>query len=203
MGIADGSPGRDARRRVPEEPTILRTAAVLFTSRGYRATSMDDLAAALDITKPSLYAYFRNKSAILEQIIDSFVTEADERLTAALDRTGEDWMPALIRSWVELAITMRPHMFAYLNLRNEVSAEADARYDSWSERVDARVRDAVRHDQSRGRVRDDIDPTIIAYQILALANWTTRWYREDGRLTLDEVVDGYLLTLHGGLSPSA
>jgi hypothetical protein len=94
-------------------------------------------------------------------------------------------------------------MFAYLNLRNEVSAEADARYDIWSERVDARVRDAVRHDQSRGRVRDDIDPTIIAYQILALANWTARWYREDGRLTLDEVVDGYLLTLSGGLSPSA
>ena len=202
MAATEQSDRRDARRRAPEEPTILRVAAVLFTTRGYRATTMDDLSEALEITKPTLYVHGRSKRDILERIIDSFVDEADRRLTEALDGSaGEGWIPVLIRSWVELAVAMRPHMFAYLNLRNEVSSDADARYNAWSESVDERVRVAVARDQARGTLRGDIDPTIIAYQLLALGNWTARWFREDGRLSLEEIIDGYMLTLNGGLGP--
>src|SRR5688500_7135341 len=48
---------------------ILRTAAQLFNERGFYATSLNDLATLLNVTKPSLYYYVKSKDDILLQIL--------------------------------------------------------------------------------------------------------------------------------------
>src|SRR3954469_15733781 len=57
----------DSRRRDPEtkREAVLQTAAQLFLEKSYGRTSMNDVAERLNITKPALYHYFRNKEEVL------------------------------------------------------------------------------------------------------------------------------------------
>src|SRR3954447_913821 len=55
------------RRRDPasKREAVLKTAAQLFLEKSYSRTSLNDVAERLNITKPALYHYFRNKEEIL------------------------------------------------------------------------------------------------------------------------------------------
>src|SRR5262252_1697658 len=60
----------EARRRPRHEHALKREAVILaaaraFQARGYHNTSLDDLAASLKVTKPTLYLYVPNKEAML------------------------------------------------------------------------------------------------------------------------------------------
>jgi AcrR family transcriptional regulator len=194
----------DARRRAPDEDTILRVAAEMFASKGYTATTMDGLAEALNITKPTLYVHGRSKSDILVRLVDRFVDEAERRLNVALaEGDDEQWIGRLLRLWVELSVTMRPHQHAFLNLRHEFPPDALARYNAWARRADRRIRATIARNQAAGQVRPDLDPDVIGYTVLALCNWTARWFNERGRLSIDQVVDGYMVTLIEGLKPTS
>ena len=63
------SPWRASRERAPhrevKRDAVVRAAAKLFTARGFKGTSLDDIAASLGVTKPTLYNYIANKEEIL------------------------------------------------------------------------------------------------------------------------------------------
>src|SRR5512134_929514 len=58
------------RRRILEE------ARELFFAQGYESTTLDAIAESLNVTKPFLYSYFRNKSEILNAICEIGITES-------------------------------------------------------------------------------------------------------------------------------
>ncbi len=76
-----GGAGVEAAGREAKRLLILETAAKLFKERGFEAVSLDDVAAALNVTKPMIYYYVGNK----EEILVSIRHLAAERLTAGLD----------------------------------------------------------------------------------------------------------------------
>ncbi|MGD0760671.1 MAG: helix-turn-helix domain-containing protein, partial [Candidatus Sulfotelmatobacter sp.] len=59
---------------------ILRTAARLFQQRGYDATSMNDVAAALKLSKGGLYHHFQSKDEILFEIMNHAMDITEERV---------------------------------------------------------------------------------------------------------------------------
>jgi AcrR family transcriptional regulator len=76
---AVSSPPSSAARALAVEPPptarILLEARALFFSRGYSAFTMDDLAAALGMSKKTLYVYYAGKDAMIRAIIDGFAAE--------------------------------------------------------------------------------------------------------------------------------
>src|ERR1700750_81734 len=58
------APGADARRTA-----MYRTVALLFRDRGFDATSVNDIAKALGLTKAGLYHHFESKEALLFEIV--------------------------------------------------------------------------------------------------------------------------------------
>src|ERR1700744_1838014 len=68
-GAAPPSPWRASRERVREREVkreaVIRAAAHAFNRKGYHNTSLDDIAAALDVTKPTVYYYVTNKEQLL------------------------------------------------------------------------------------------------------------------------------------------
>src|ERR1700734_4402840 len=59
---------------------ILRTAARLFQQRGYDATSMNDVAASLKLSKGGLYHHFQSKDEILFEIMNHAMDITEERV---------------------------------------------------------------------------------------------------------------------------
>jgi AcrR family transcriptional regulator len=87
---------------------ILEVAAELFTSRGYDATSLREIAERLGITKAALYYHFRSKHEIMRALVEPMgdvIRELLERLEAARDVAGWaevlSWMVGMIFDYIE------------------------------------------------------------------------------------------------------
>jgi AcrR family transcriptional regulator len=76
---------------------LLVVARTIFAERGYRATTMDDVAAAAGFTKPILYQHFSSKEALYNEIVQT----AGARLIDGLAEVTKDRTTA--RQMVERA----------------------------------------------------------------------------------------------------
>ncbi|THF69950.1 TetR/AcrR family transcriptional regulator [Deinococcus sp. Arct2-2] len=78
----------DPRRRLPSadrRQQILDGGELLFTTRGFEAVSMGDLASHLGVSRPTIYAYFTSTEAILTALLDARLAEFETRLAPFLD----------------------------------------------------------------------------------------------------------------------
>lgn len=80
--IASREELRDRKRRA-----ALRVASRLFNEKGYHATSLDEIADRIGVTKTALYYYFRNKEELLYQCIELSL-RAGERAREAEPQGG-------------------------------------------------------------------------------------------------------------------
>src|SRR6201997_4518136 len=92
---------------VDSRQEILRTAARLFQQRGYDATSMNDVAAALKLSKGGLYHHFQSKDEILFEIMNHAMEITEERVLAPARAIAdpEARLRALIRLHIEVVLS--------------------------------------------------------------------------------------------------
>src|SRR5207248_6089517 len=94
---------------VDSRQEILRTAARLFQQRGYDATSMNDVAAALKLSKGGLYHHFQSKDEILFEIMNHAMDLTQERVLAPVRNIADpqERLRALIRLHIEVVLSPR------------------------------------------------------------------------------------------------
>src|SRR5882672_6717304 len=78
------TPSRRGRPRGYDPEAALAHAMAAFWDAGYAATSLDDLAAATGMNRPSLYGAFGDKRALYRQAIAAYRANARQKLAAAL-----------------------------------------------------------------------------------------------------------------------
>lgn len=171
----DSLPRRERKRREVRD-RLYRTAVSLFTEQGYEATTMDAIAESADVARATVFNYFSQKVAFLEEWgIRRRAHVA--RAMAANDLADRPAAEQVQRYFQELAA---------LNLasRAQTAVLMDA---SW--RFGGLLRDAtpdlllsqiVRAGQRRGELRPDVDPAQ-AGQILATGYFSTvlRWIQSE------------------------
>ncbi|CAN0572628.1 unnamed protein product, partial [Laminaria digitata] len=81
MSVAIKGEGRRERKKRETRERILLVARSLFTRQGYEAVTVEALAEAADISKPTLFNYFPSKMAILQALVPG----VDERFAAAIE----------------------------------------------------------------------------------------------------------------------
>lgn len=97
-----------ATRRANREREILDVAARLFAARGYSATSVDDIAAAVGLNKAMLYYYFSSKAGLLYHVYLTTADDLAERLDIGDDDTPADEALAAIMRAIVDAISHAP-----------------------------------------------------------------------------------------------
>src|SRR5256886_9952631 len=88
---------------------ILRTAARLFQQRGYHATSMNDVAAALKLSKGGLYHHFQSKDEILFNLMNHAMDITEERVINPVKAIAdpEERLRMLIRRHIAVVLSER------------------------------------------------------------------------------------------------
>lgn len=92
-------PGVKSRREQYSEATrtaLLETATALFAERGFRGTSLEDVASSTQVTRGAVYHHFASKRELFEAVLGALETRATERIAAAAGAAEDAWDSAMI-----------------------------------------------------------------------------------------------------------
>ncbi len=172
---------------------ILRASARLFRERGYDATSMNDISAALKLSKGGLYHHFRSKDEILFHIMNHAMEITETRVLAPIRGIAdpEERLRALIRLHIELVVRARDREITVIlhenhplpaSLRKRVNAQKEG-YIHFVEQLIEEVQGA--------RKSSKVAPRAAAFALLGMISWIYQWYRPEGSLQEEDLVRQY------------
>jgi AcrR family transcriptional regulator len=179
---------------------VLQTAAHLFLEKSYGRTSMNDVADRLNITKPALYHYFRNKEEILVECYRSGTGLIEEILNAIADHcgTGLEKVEAFIYSYANVMTVNFGRCVMRLD-DADLSSDALGDVRSYKRKIDRRLRSFVQEGIDDGSITP-CDPKIAAFAIAGALNWICHWYEPEGALSAEEIAIQFARTLTRGLA---
>lgn len=175
------------RRRIIEE-----AASELFRERGYAATSVRDIAKALDIQGPSLYAHVASKEDVLWAIVDRVAVGFEHAAAVDDDRHRHpvDRLRAFVRAHVQVicgdpgASSVFVHEWRHLS--DDRRTEILRRRDAYEQRLRQLIADGI----ADGAFAI-VDPALAATFLLTSLNGIPTWYRRDGHLSASQLADAY------------
>src|SRR5215510_8528043 len=177
----------EARRRPRHEHALKREAVIhaaarAFRERGYHNTSLDDLAAGLGVTKPTLYLYVPNKEAMLFECFRAGLTQIQASLDECENAAGpaRERLFAFIRGYAAAIVGD----FGWCMLRAEdqhLGAAMSRRIKLLKAGIDRRMRALIEAGVADGSIRA-CDTRMTAFALAGALNWMGHWYREDATL---------------------
>ncbi len=182
---------------------IYREAADVISERGFNATSMGDIANAVDLTKGGLYYYIKGKKALLYAIMDFAMNRLEVEVLepARKEEDPQQRLTILLSGHVELVLEDASAMTI-------MSSEEEGLDEKHRSQIRARkrafaefLRDTITAVlETYGRTAD-IDPGVAAFSVLGMIHWIVRWYHADGRLGPEEIVVQVTHIILHGLVP--
>ena len=191
--------GRRPREHALKRDAVILAAARAFAARGYHNTSLDDLAASLKVTKPTLYLYVPNKEAILFECFRAGL----EQIQASLDDSERASGPARERlfAFIRGYATAIVGDFGWCMLRAEdqhLGAAMSRRIKLLKAGIDRRMRGLIEAGVADGSIRQ-CDPRMTAFALAGALNWMGHWYREDASLKPLDIADRFIDVFNMGL----
>jgi AcrR family transcriptional regulator len=182
---------------------IYRTAAQIILRKGYDATSVNDIANALGMTKAGLYHYISGKKELLFDIMNFGLDELDEEVAAPARAIAdaESRLRFMISTHAQLVTRGQG---AITILVDEVMALTPAQCRKITRRKREYfdyLRGLLEELRRQGRLHD-VDTTAATFCLLGMINWLSRWFRQDGDLTAEQAAQEIVkIALNGLLRP--
>jgi AcrR family transcriptional regulator len=171
--------------------SVTAVAFGLFRARGYEATSVDQIARELGVTKAAIYHHLAGKEAILA----AGINRAIQALTAVLEE--EPALPGagtplqrfehVLRRTLEVGLEHLDEVTVLLRLRGNTELEREMldRRRGFDRAAAEIMREAV----DAGDLPADTDALLMTRLIMGMNNWLTEWYQPNGPLSAAAVID--------------
>ena len=180
---------------------LIRAAARAFATRGYHNTSLDDLAGALNITKPTIYSYVAGKEELLFECFRQGVDEILSGFSAAETEggTGRERLLTVARHYA-VAVT-GDFGWCMVRLEEEGLSEAmSTRIKALKSEVDQGLRRLIRQGVADGSIRP-CDQKMTAFALAGALNWIAHWHRANEALSPEQIANRLLDIFELGLAP--
>jgi AcrR family transcriptional regulator len=183
------------------QQAVVAAAAHEFAVRGFHATSMQDLIAASGLTAGGLYHYIGSKDQLLVRICDELMEPLLDQVREIVgsDQPADHQLRQIVRVWLAHVERNRDHMLVFQQERHVLERGRQWRHVR-RQRKD--FEDILAGVLARGQedgVCELADPDLALRALLGMVNHTAQWYRPRGRLTTEQIADGYtdlLLSSH-------
>jgi len=189
-----------AQQRELKRNAVLQTAAQLFNQRGFHATSLDDIAERLNVSKPTVYYYVESKDQILLECVkialDLMQAGIDE--VRAAGGSAIDQLKACMRIYSSV-VTQDFGMCVIRIGEDPLPDPLKKELRGLKAAIDGQFRRLIAEGVAEGSLAP-CDPKMAAFMLAGALSWIGRWYRPDGDLTPDQIADqGIELLLNGVL----
>jgi AcrR family transcriptional regulator len=188
------------RERKVTREGILEAAAKIFSEKGYHATSMGDIADAVNLQKASIYYHFTSKQEILISLLDIALELINTRLESVLSQPlppDEKLRQAMVCYLETIAENQNLSAVLLLELRS-LDPELKTRHASQREKFENLWKDLITEGKNMG-IFNNVDPSLSGRAILGVMNWTITWYRRDGQRSATEIATLFANLLLQGL----
>ena len=188
-------------RKEDRADQIYRVAAEIMCQKGYEATSMNDIADAVGLTKAGIYHYIRGKEHLLFEI-----------MTYAMDMVDQDVMlPA--REVADAEERLRTIVWRHSKRILEVGGAVTILLDETSALTPAHrriirarkrgyldlVRQTLEQLAAEGKLRN-VSPTVATFSLFGIIMWISRWYHKGGKISPEQAAKDVLeIALNGVL----
>lgn len=178
---SDASPQGAPTGRAAE---VINAAAELFDARGYHLTSMEDIAEAVGIRKPTLYHYFKSKDEILYRIFVATIGSLIERIDRreALPMSPEQQLLEIMSDILEVIDSHNGYVRVFFEHHRELPTDRHAEIMALRERYHEHAVGVIQAGIDAGTIRPEIDPQLAALAVFGACNWAYQWYDSSGTL---------------------
>lgn len=179
---------------------LIQTAIDLFSTRGFRGTSIRDIAQAMGMSISNIYHYFGNKEGLLLAVLEQSTKHLVERLREVAGKEPDplDRFKELVMTHMQLSGFYKKEARIFFLDEEHLSKEGAAINRRIQREILEIYRNQLQSLQTAGYLKDR-KFTVMAFHILGVINWQLRWYRPDGSLTLEEITEQALSFILYGL----
>jgi len=180
------------KKAAKKKEDILRSASLVISRKGFRQTTMEDIAAELLMTKGSLYYYFKNKEELLFYCHEQILTKALDQLEKIHQKeiSSAEKMKAAIKVHLDIAIrekeifnlTVKPAQI----FSQEYIGAIEKKRDEYAGLFDQMILQGVQKGEF-----SVTEKKMARMIILGAANWIQVWYSPEGEFSKEEIEQIY------------
>ncbi|MGH7821184.1 MAG: TetR/AcrR family transcriptional regulator [Candidatus Binatia bacterium] len=196
------SHGREARKSDQRWEHILAGAARVFRRLGYANATLEDVACEVGIDRSTLYYYVATKAELLVAVLEEPIRgmTRDLRAIQELDLPPAEKIRTAIQQHMKALADNYPELFVFLAENLHLLPIGDERAigenaQAYGDLMRAMIEEGV----AAGEFRSDLDPKLAMLGIIGMCNWSHRWYRSEGPLSLAEIGRQFTDLALGGL----
>lgn len=179
---------------------ILAAAVQLFAEYGYHAAPLRDIARIAGIQAASIYHHYPNKQSLLVEIMETSMQRLNTALEHILMQYDEPQkrLYAAIASHIRLHTTYKDEFFIIDTEIRALEGEGRSYILSLRDEYESLLQTLLRDGMERGVFRHS-DSKVSSYAIIAMCTEVATWFRPEGRLSVQQVIDIYSQLIMQGL----
>lgn len=172
---------------------VIAAAARLFAQHGYQETSMSELTAATGLAAGGLYHYIESKDQLLisicDELLDPLLAQAREIVATPAPPTEQ--LRQLLHAWLAHIASHRDHMLVFAQERHVIEREPQWRRVRAQRKAFEQLLDDVLARGERDGSMHFADRGFALLSLLGMVNYTPQWLSPRGRLSPEQIADGY------------
>ncbi len=181
---------------------IAKMAACVFGQKGYKASSLQDVARQAEISKAGLYHYFKSKEDILFYILinnsDLFLEKLRTSLSVSREQelTPEESFIKLIQTYANHINNDEDKRLIVLRERHQLSTK---RKKELFKREQAMFRLIKNELLKIGNLEQKINPNVVTFLFISMSHWLGYWFKEGKGLDIQTIINQSIDTIFHGM----
>ena len=181
---------------------ILNASAKLFEKYGYNNVRMSDITKDIGVTTGFFYYHFNSKEEILQMIYENYISSSAEKVKEIYEMQGltaKEKLELLIKmhcigikeNYSQVSVFFRE----YRNLSEDglkIIQEKNSKYLKYVVKI-------IKQGVQEGSFKGELDSKMVSFAIIGMCNWIFQWYREDGKMSIDEIGEVFFRLVGSGL----
>ena len=179
---------------------ILDSAAKFFYTKGYHATSIEDVARDVGMLKGSLYYYIKSKEDLLYGLLLGVIKQGTGGVEKALEGVKDpvECLEKGIEQHIEHIIRNQVRVGLFLHEFDSLSGRRKQRVQESQKEYQKIFTGIIKDGQSSG-VFISGDPDLIVDAMLGMCKWIYRWYHQENSPKLEVVKKTFVGLIKGGI----
>lgn len=179
---------------------ILNMCAQFFYEKGYRGTSLDDVAKSLNITKPAIYYHFKNKEEILCELYAKAIDYLLENVVEVFgkDESSVSKLINMITMHLNVVTSNIPLITIFLQEKKELPMEDKRAISNKKKKYGDYFVQVLQKGMSEGEFITQ-DPFLLGQSMLGMCNGLLTWYEPKGKYSTEDVSESIISVILKGV----